>query len=407
MFAAIIVTFGGNMNRVRIGVYAICKNESAFVEKWIENMWCNGNGADGVFILDTGSTDNTVEIFYDTIKKLNIPEGWLTFKQKKYNTWRFDTPRNDNMDMMNPEDFDVFYCIDLDELVIPDFWQDLRECVKAHPDFERIYYRYAWSHDNETNEPKNVFWYDKIHSTKGWRWQYPVHEALVKSGVDMYHNYSLSSDKIYLHHYPDQSKSRSSYLPLLKLRTEEYPDDVYGLYYLQREYTFVNDYENALKTAIVLYTRLLGKHINDDYHMLPSTCVSIANYFRILGLKDDAETYYRKAIKFDSSIRDGYMELAQMLAYSGRYQECYDILDSMDKNSVRTEDWRVVPYYWRDWKKYQIIGCAKCWEEKYDEAEKLFKLALEDIKTEDDKKDALRCDFYNDYIFVLNKLNKS
>ena len=41
----------------RICVYAITKNEEQFVEKWYESM----KEADAVVVLDTGSTDNTVE----------------------------------------------------------------------------------------------------------------------------------------------------------------------------------------------------------------------------------------------------------------------------------------------------------------------------------------------------------
>ena len=40
----------------KICVYAITKNEEQFVEKWYESM----KEADSVVVLDTGSTDNTV-----------------------------------------------------------------------------------------------------------------------------------------------------------------------------------------------------------------------------------------------------------------------------------------------------------------------------------------------------------
>ena len=37
----------------RIYVYAICKNEEAFAARWAESM----AEADGIYVLDTGSTD--------------------------------------------------------------------------------------------------------------------------------------------------------------------------------------------------------------------------------------------------------------------------------------------------------------------------------------------------------------
>ena len=43
---------------VKIAVYAICKNEAKFIDGWLKNIWCDGKGADGVYVLDTGSTES-------------------------------------------------------------------------------------------------------------------------------------------------------------------------------------------------------------------------------------------------------------------------------------------------------------------------------------------------------------
>ena len=40
----------------KVCVYAICKNEEKFVDRWYNSM----KEADQIFVLDTGSTDNTV-----------------------------------------------------------------------------------------------------------------------------------------------------------------------------------------------------------------------------------------------------------------------------------------------------------------------------------------------------------
>lgn len=397
---------------VKIAVYAICKNEAKFIDGWLRNMWCDGNGADGVYVLDTGSTDTTLQDFKSIAKDIGAPDNWLIVNQKTYKKWRFDVARNDNLAMIPPEKYDVLYCIDLDEKVIPDFWDDLRKTVFEHPDFERIYYQYAWSHDKETGAPKWYFWYDKIHGTHGWRWDYPVHEALKCDDPEKYGykgTYCLDTNKIYLHHYPDQTKSRSSYLGLLQLRAEEYPDDLYGLYYLSREYNFHNEPKNALKTALELYIRLLKGNptkeeleARDDMNMLPGVCCMLGDAFAVCGLKEDAEFYYHRAIHFNNTMRDGYIKLAQLLAYSGKSEECYGVLKEMDDKTVKTTDWRLIDYYWRDWKKFQIIADAKCWEGKYEEADKYFKKALEDIKTSSDENDAVNEGLYSDYNWLID-----
>ena len=43
---------------MKVYVYAICKNESKFALRWMESM----SEADCVYVLDTGSEDNTVEL---------------------------------------------------------------------------------------------------------------------------------------------------------------------------------------------------------------------------------------------------------------------------------------------------------------------------------------------------------
>ena len=45
------------MKKNKIAVYTICKNEVDYVDKFMESM----KEADAVFVLDTGSTDGTVE----------------------------------------------------------------------------------------------------------------------------------------------------------------------------------------------------------------------------------------------------------------------------------------------------------------------------------------------------------
>ena len=90
------------MNKYKVCVYAICKNESKFIERWIKSM----SEADAIYVLDTGSTDDSAEI----LKKLGA-----NVKIEKINPWRFDVARNKSLDMV-PLDTDICVCTDLDEI---------------------------------------------------------------------------------------------------------------------------------------------------------------------------------------------------------------------------------------------------------------------------------------------------
>lgn len=52
------------MKKYKVCVYAICKNEEKFINRWVESM----KEADEIYVLDTGSTDNSRKL----LKKLGV-----------------------------------------------------------------------------------------------------------------------------------------------------------------------------------------------------------------------------------------------------------------------------------------------------------------------------------------------
>lgn len=394
-------------NRPLIGVYTICKNEAKFVRQWVESMYNGGKGADRAYILDTGSTDGTIETFEQVMKGLNIPESWLKIETRKYTMFRFDVARNDNLAMIeaDSDQLGALVSVDLDETMISDFWDDLRSTVAAHPDFERIFYLYAWNHD-ENGNPKRVFWYDKVHPVKGCKWRHPVHEELIVEG-EYSGTYRLDENKIYLHHWADTAKSRSSYLPLLELRAQEEPDDICGLYYLVREHLFHDPASlRALNVATEAYVKIVsGK--KDDYDCLPFFVLAIADIYYRRGKKDEAECFYKKALESSPNVRQSYISYARFLAYSGRYEQTFEILERMEENTrEKYPTWYECDYNWT-WKPMQIRAVAFCWHGSYTVANVLFKSAEERyIVTPTDRAEAEAEGFYADWDWLKNHLNK-
>src|SRR5574344_951419 len=98
---------------MKIAVYAISKNEENFVDRWYQSM----READNIYVLDTGSTDNTVNFLKD--------KGVIV-KEKIINPWRFDVARNESMNMI-PNDVDICVCTDLDEIFILGWREELEK----------------------------------------------------------------------------------------------------------------------------------------------------------------------------------------------------------------------------------------------------------------------------------------
>ena len=203
---------------MKIAVYAICKNEAKHVERFMRSC----SGADGIYLLDTGSTDNTV----DLARSLGAIVDTISL-----NPWRFDQARNECMKMV-PFDFDLLIALDLDE-IMPDGW---RGCIERawSPGVTSLRYEFAWSHKPD-GSPDLIYWATKIHSRHGWSWRHPVHEVLKYSGDIP----EVARDcSMLVHHWPDKTKSRSSYLPLLELSVREDPSDDRNAHYYARELLF-------------------------------------------------------------------------------------------------------------------------------------------------------------------------
>ncbi len=274
------------MNKYKICVYAISKNEEKFVDRWMDSV----SEADEVFVLDTGSTDNTVQKLKERGAKVSIEE---------IKPWRFDVARNKSLDLV-PQDADICVCIDIDE-VFEKGWRENLEKI-WNDNTTRLRYNYNWSFD-ENGNPEVNFYIDKIHIRNNYKWTHPVHEVLTYFGDN---ETFLTTDAITVNHYPDKNKSRSSYLPLLELSVKENPDDDRNVHYLGREYMFYGKWNECIDTLI--------KHLN-----LPTATWKdersasmrfIARSYINLNRYDEARMWLDKAINETPYLRDPYVERA-------------------------------------------------------------------------------------------------
>lgn len=214
---------------MKIIIYAICKNEAQFIERFMRSC----AEADGVYVLDTGSTDGTPE----RLRALGA-----TVYEQTIAPWRFDIARNASLEML-PEDADVCICLDLDEVLCPG-WREALEAAWP-PGTTRARYTYVWSH-TPGGDDGVVFYADKIHARHGYRWTHPVHEVLATELPES----CVTVPALRVEHWPDEHKSRGQYLPLLELSVAECPDDDRNVHYLGREYMFHRRWGEAIATLM-------------------------------------------------------------------------------------------------------------------------------------------------------------
>ena len=277
-----------------VSVYAIAKNESQFVDRWVDSM----SEADEIVVLDTGSTD-------DTVARLRARGVKVT--ERRIDPWRFDVARNESMKLVSPE-AGILVCTDLDEILLPG-WRDRLE--SAWIDYSRsngrppttAQYEYVWSFSADGADGKK-FMYEKIHAPGVAQWRHPVHEVLDYGGRE---KRTVTVPGMRLEHHADPMKSRAQYLGLLEMSVAEDPEDDRNMHYLGREYMFNERWEDAIRT--------LERHLS-----LPratwraeraASMRFIARCEVALGRPDLALDWFRRAMCEAPGQREAAVELAQ------------------------------------------------------------------------------------------------
>lgn len=279
----------------KIAVYTIALNEEQFVRRWYESA----KDADYLLIADTGSTDDTVE----TAIKLGINVANISVRP-----WRFDDARNASLAAL-PADIDMCVQLDMDEILLPGWRQEIETAIEQGA--TRIRYSYVWNwKDDAQTIPNIVFGGDKIHARYGYRWKHPVHEVVT--------TYGGTTEKqvwtqLSIHHHPDNTKSRSQYLPLLKMSTQEDPYDDRNAYYYARELFFYRYYEESAKE--------FKRHLSLPSATWAPERASSMRYLAKIEPKNREEWLIR-AVNEAPGRRESLVELAQHLYEVGSWSSC-------------------------------------------------------------------------------------
>ena len=336
---------------MKICVYAICKNEEKFVNRWVESM----KEADEIYVLDTGSTDST-------IKKLK--EKNVIVKQKIITPWRFDVARNESLNLV-PINTDICVCTDLDEVFEKGWRKKLEKNWTKNT--TRARYTYNWSLDSNS-KPITTFYTEKIHSRNNYKWTHPVHEILE---TDKKEN-AITIDSIILNHYPDHNKSRKSYFPLLELSVKEDPEDDRNMHYLGREYMYYERWEdciNTLKKHLTLKKATWKDERSASMRFISRCYKKLDNY-------EEAKKWLDKAIKETPYLRDPLVERA-FLAYDEKnYEDVEKYCLKALKIKYHLKTYINEPFSWNE-TIYDLLSISNYYQERYNYAVYFIDIALQ------------------------------
>jgi tetratricopeptide (TPR) repeat protein len=224
---------------VKVAVYTIALNEAAHVERWA----ASATDADYRVVVDTGSTDGTVE---------RLIRAGVTVHRIAMRPWRFDDARNAAMALL-PADADVCLSMDMDEFLEPG-WRPKLEAAWT-PGTTALYCQLAlrWGLD----DPAPKAWpAKKFHARWGYRFHRAVHEELISTTGE---EVAPGNNDILIHHVQDRSKgTRAQYLPLLEVAHKEDPTDSQICFWLGRDLMWTGQHSRAVEVL-------------EHYLALPST----------------------------------------------------------------------------------------------------------------------------------------
>lgn len=260
-------------------------------------------GGTPVYVLDTGSTDNTVEL---------LKRHGATVVQKIINPWRFDTARQEALALV-PEDVDLCISVDMDERLEQD-WESKLE-AEWTPDCNFGNYRYIgeWQ-DKERTKPAVESARTRIHARKGFHWERPVHEIPMPDTGTVIRTCDTS---ILVRHYPD-GKQRN-YAPLLTTILESNPNDADARLQRGGEFAQKGEWDNAL----IDYNAWMRLTFGDDCPMMryrkAITHIAMATCYYHLGQHERSLREFFTAAAAEPLCREAWVHLANAHATMGQH----------------------------------------------------------------------------------------
>lgn len=194
---------------MKIAVYAICRNEINNIDAWYNSM----SEADEIVVLDTGSTDNSIE------KLKDLPKIKIDFYEVPRSHFRFDDARQRSLNLVS-DDVDVCICTDLD-MTLSEGWSHV--------------IRDLWTKDSNRfiipmtrNGKPYTCNLDRIHKRHGFYWKYPIFEHVepIDGNPDFQYIPDIICNVVKTKPNVLHDEKYELYSRLLKLRIEEFPDEI-------------------------------------------------------------------------------------------------------------------------------------------------------------------------------------
>ena len=216
--------------KMNVTLYAICKNEEKKIEKFIENS----NKFSHTIVVDTGSTDNTVQLLKDAgIEVYEHPQTKEEFD--------FSIARNQALSYVKT---DWAFSVDFNE-DIQDLFLDGLDILQS----EITTFKHLRFDDNGEGEPQpSNEVHVRFHRTKNYKWVNAVHEMPIFVSTEDYPSEVPIETSIKITKKINRSVSKELfYFDICEREYQKDPTNWYYIWFIFNHYFNVGNHQKALE----------------------------------------------------------------------------------------------------------------------------------------------------------------
>ncbi len=292
---------GGSQRDPSISCCMIVKNEEAFLAQCLKSI---RDFVDEIVVVDTGSTDGTVEIAKRFTDKVYFHPWEGSFSKARNQALTYATG-------------DWIFIIDGDEELLPGAGEKLRDAVRNAGDADAFHVNtisiYSSGNKRARHNSERLFRNNGMIHYEGI-----VHNRVVGAR-------SVKASRIEVMHYGynlEEKKAHEKFLrtsELLKKQIEEDPDDPMPHHYLGTSYLSRGMNEEAAKESMIAVE--LAKRKKDPHPLYTWAHHNAAIAFFRMGELEKAREYSLRALERDPRHLDSYYTLTMVAAERGQWND--------------------------------------------------------------------------------------
>ncbi|HAJ27396.1 MAG TPA: hypothetical protein DCG53_09175 [Syntrophus sp. (in: bacteria)] len=368
-------------NEARIPTISLCmivKNEEACLERCLKSV---SKYVDEIIIVDTGSTDRTIEIA-------------ASYGARVYHhPWENDFSKHRNQSLSYATG-DWIFQLDADEELFPEDGYILKDTVRGG---KADYFHCRFYDVKKDGSVHGVFYLIRLfRNHMGMTYVRKVHNQLQAHGVEAYgeirirhYGYDLSAEQMEAKHIRTTT--------LLQETLARDPEDVYSIYQLSASYSMHREFDKAVEYGEMALEIMRRKQLKTGFFM--TVFYSVAQGYHSLDRIDDAERICLEAL--DSFPM--HMDMCHLLAAIYFRKKATDLCRVMSErylriyNAFEKDPLVFGSFYCHSFSKrneiYFGLALIHFLEKDFESAESLFMKSFEDAGKSPQKAENI-CRFY-------------